>query len=36
VPLLIFTAALACLSAASGIYLNLTLWRRRKSGTARG
>ena len=29
VPLLIFTSALACLSAASGIYLNLSLWRRK-------
>ena len=35
VPLLIFAAALACLSAASGIYLNLSLWRRRKRGGAR-
>ncbi len=26
VPLLIIVAALACLSAASGFYLNLTLW----------
>ena len=32
VPLLIFTSALACLSAASGIYLNLSLWRIKKAG----
>jgi uncharacterized iron-regulated membrane protein len=32
VPLLILVSALACLSAASGIYLNVTIWRRpRKS-----
>lgn len=30
VPLLILAAALASLSALSGIYLNLTLWRRRR------
>lgn len=29
VPLLILAAALACLSALSGIYLNLALWRGR-------
>ena len=29
VPLLIALAALACLSALSGIYLNLKLWRKR-------
>lgn len=29
VPLLILLSALACLSAASGIYLNLLLWRLR-------
>lgn len=32
VPLLILFAALACLSAASGIYLNLATWRGRKKG----
>lgn len=32
VPLLIFMAALAALSALSGIYLNLTLWRSRRRG----
>ena len=33
VPLLIIFSALACLSALSGIYLNLTLWlRRRRAG----
>ena len=31
VPLLILISALACLSAASGIYLNITMWRRRGS-----
>ena len=31
VPLLIVFSALACLSALSGIYLNLTLWWRRRS-----
>ncbi|HVF57532.1 MAG TPA: PepSY domain-containing protein [Pyrinomonadaceae bacterium] len=30
VPLLILLSALACLSAASGIYLNLMLWRERR------
>lgn len=30
VPLLILLAALACLSAASGVYLNLTMWRGRR------
>ena len=30
VPLLIFTSALACLSALTGIYLNLTWWRARR------
>ena len=30
VPLLIFFAALASLSAASGLYLNLSMWRARK------
>ncbi len=30
VPLLILLSALACLSAASGVYLNLTMWRGRK------
>ena len=30
VPLLILMSALASLSALSGIYLNLTLWRRRR------
>ena len=30
VPLLILLSALACLSAASGVYLNLTMWRRRR------
>jgi len=29
VPLLILFAALASLSAASGLYLNLSMWRRR-------
>ena len=29
VPLLILLSALACLSAASGVYLNLTMWRGR-------
>ena len=32
VPLLILFSALACLSALSGIYLNLTLWLRRRTG----
>jgi len=32
VPLLIVFSALACLSALSGIYLNLTLWLRRRAG----
>jgi uncharacterized iron-regulated membrane protein len=31
-PLLIVFSALACLSALSGIYLNLTLWLRRGTG----
>ena len=31
VPLLIVFSVLACLSAASGIYLNLTLWLKRRS-----
>jgi len=31
VPLMILFAALACLSALSGIYLNLKLWRRNRS-----
>ncbi len=31
VPLLIILSALACSSALSGIYLNLTLWLRRKT-----
>ncbi len=30
VPLLILMSALACLSALSGIYLNLTLWRMKR------
>ena len=30
VPLLILLSALACLSAASGVYLNLSMWRGRK------
>jgi uncharacterized iron-regulated membrane protein len=30
VPLLILFAALACLSAASGVYLNLKMWRARR------
>src|ERR671913_1880865 len=30
VPLLILLSALACLSAASGIYLNLAMWRGRR------
>ena len=30
VPLLILLSALACLSAVSGVYLNLTMWRGRK------
>ena len=30
VPLLIILSALACLSAASGVYLNLAMWRGRK------
>ncbi len=30
VPLLVLLSALACLSAASGIYLNLSLWRARR------
>src|SRR5437660_6524630 len=34
VPLLIVFSALACLSALSGIYLNLTLWLRRRAGTS--
>ncbi|HYJ87904.1 MAG TPA: hypothetical protein VEW46_17700, partial [Pyrinomonadaceae bacterium] len=29
VPLLVLISALACLSALSGIYLNLLLWRRK-------
>ncbi len=29
VPLLVLFSLLACLSAASGIYLNLTLWKRK-------
>jgi uncharacterized iron-regulated membrane protein len=33
VPLLVIFSALACLSALSGIYLNLTLWLRRRTGT---
>jgi len=33
VPLMIAFAALACLSALSGIYLNLKLWSRRGAGT---
>jgi uncharacterized iron-regulated membrane protein len=32
VPLLILLSALACLSAASGIYLNLSMWRGRGTG----
>ncbi len=32
VPLLILFSALACLSAASGVYLNLKMWRVRKKG----
>lgn len=36
VPLLILMAALACLSALSGIYLNLTLWRGQRRGRGRG
>ncbi len=31
VPLLILLSALACLSAISGIYLNLSLWRKRRA-----
>ena len=34
VPLLIVLSALACLSALSGIYLNLTLWLRRRARTS--
>ena len=30
VPLLILFAALACVSALTGIYLNVTLWRRKR------
>ena len=33
VPLMIGLATLACLSALSGIYLNLTLWFRKKTRT---
>ncbi len=33
VPLLIIFSALACLSALSGIYLNLTLWLKKRAGT---
>jgi uncharacterized iron-regulated membrane protein len=35
VPLLVLLAALACLSAASGIYLNLALWRGRRGRRGR-
>ncbi|MDQ3648989.1 MAG: PepSY domain-containing protein [Acidobacteriota bacterium] len=35
VPLLILMAALACLSAISGIYLNLSLWRAKKARSRR-
>src|SRR5438128_11724210 len=34
VPLLIVLSALACLSALSRIYLNLTLWLRRRRGVS--
>jgi uncharacterized iron-regulated membrane protein len=34
VPLLIVLSALACLSALSGIYLNLRLWLRRRAGAS--
>src|SRR6266516_5776522 len=33
VPLLIIFSALACLSALSGIYLNLTLWLKTRAGS---
>ena len=33
VPLLVILSALACVSALSGIYLNVTLWLRRKTGS---
>jgi uncharacterized iron-regulated membrane protein len=33
VPMLIALSALACLSALSGIYLNLTLWLRKRDST---
>jgi uncharacterized iron-regulated membrane protein len=33
VALLVILSALACISALSGIYLNLTLWLRRKTGS---
>jgi uncharacterized iron-regulated membrane protein len=36
VPLLVLISALACLSAASGIYLNLALWRARRRARGRG
>lgn len=35
VPLLILMSALACLSALSGIYLNLTLWRMKREARRR-
>ncbi len=34
-PLLILFSALACLSAASGIYLNLSLWRKQRETKVR-
>lgn len=36
VPLLILMSALACLSALSGIYLNLTLWQIKRRRARRG
>jgi uncharacterized iron-regulated membrane protein len=36
VPLLVLFAALACLSAASGIYLNLSMWLARRRGRGEG
>jgi uncharacterized iron-regulated membrane protein len=33
VALLVILSALACISALSGIYLNVTLWLRRKTGS---
>ena len=36
VPALVLLSALACLSAVSGIYLNLALWRARRRSRGRG